>query len=127
MDKEFERYCARVKREREGMLPRAKVADWIREEGVQWLVQYSASEVARRTGFSESFVRRWKKPIDSFSKGKMAPRDDEEMPAVLNVTRIAPAAEGTNEKVLARLVCGNTVLELCEREILLQVLSRVLP
>jgi hypothetical protein len=126
MEKEFEKFCSRVKREREGLYSRTKVAAWIKEEGLDWLEHYSSCEVARRIGFSESFVRRWKRGAGVVARKSVRTSAVQTLPAVINVTKISAPKAHVAGHVLARLVRGDVVVEFLDMDALVRAVPQVL-
>jgi hypothetical protein len=126
MEKEFEKFCSRVKREREGLYSRTKVAAWIKEEGLDWLEHYSSCEVARRIGFSESFVRRWKRGAGVVARKSVRTSAVQTLPAVINVTKISAPKAHVAGQVLARLVRGDVVVEFLDMDALVLAVPQVL-
>jgi hypothetical protein len=126
MEKEFEKFCSRVKREREGLYSRTKVAAWIKEEGHDWLEHYSSCEVARRIGFSESFVRRWKRGAGVVARKSVRTSAVQTLPAVINVTKISAPKAHVAGQVLARLVRGDVVVEFLDMDALVLAVPQVL-
>jgi predicted metal-dependent hydrolase len=126
MEKEFEKFCSRVKREREGLYSRTKVAAWIKEEGLHWLEHYSSCEVARRIGFSESFVRRWKRGAGVVARKSVRTSAVQALPAVINVTKISAPKAHVAGQVLARLVRGDVVVEFLDMDALVRAFPQVL-
>jgi hypothetical protein len=126
MEKEFEKFCSRVKREREGLYSRTKVAAWIKEEGLDWLEHYSSCEVARRIGFSESFVRRWKRGAGVVARKSVRTSAVQTLPAVINVTKISAPKAHVAGQLLARLVRGDVVVEFLDMDALVRAVPQVL-
>ena len=126
MEKEFEKFCSRVKREREGLYSRTKVAAWIKEEGLDWLEHYSSCEVARRIGFSESFVRRWKRGAGVVARKSVRTSAVQTLPAVINVTKISAPKAHVAGQLLARLVRGDVVVEFLDMDALVLAVPQVL-
>lgn len=125
MEKSFEKFCARVKREREGVPARSKYADWIVAECIRWTSALSASEVAEGLGISKESVNQWKRLGESVVS---PPSVDEkaEMPAVLNVTRISVAGAPAERRVLARLVRGEVAIEFFDESAIARALEGVI-
>lgn len=126
MEKEFEKFCMRVKREREGLYSRTKVAAWIKEEGLNCFEHYSVCEVARRIGFSESFVRRWKRVAGVVAQKPVRTNAIQTLPAVINVTKISATKVDVTGQVLARLVRGDVVVEFLDLDALVRAIPQVL-
>lgn len=120
------RQAAPANREQNPGLVRTKVAAWIKEEGLDWLEHYSSCEVARRIGFSESFVRRWKRGAGVVARKSVRTSAVQTLPAVINVTKISAPKAHVAGQVLARLVRGDVVVEFLDMDALVRAVPQVL-
>jgi hypothetical protein len=130
MDKEFEKFCSRVKKEREGVPVRAKYADWIVEESLRWAMRLSVAEVAAGIGITDESINRWRR-VRQETVQRMRGTPDarargEGIPAVVNVTRVTVGARPDAPRVLARLVRGEISIDFFDEGALAQNLSGVL-
>lgn len=125
MEKSFEKFCARVNREREGMPVRSKYADAIVEEALRWVAERSSAEVAEGLGVSKSALNRWKR-FSGDAPASPASSEGPGTPPVLNVTRISVAGEGPGGKILARIVRGAITVEFFNEDALARSLQEVL-
>jgi hypothetical protein len=125
MEKSFEKFCARVKREREGLPSRSKYSESIVSECLLWASERPIEEVAEGLGVSDQSIKRWKKDRLKVGIAKVA-TTDVGLPAVLNVTRISVAREVAEGRVLARCVRGPLTIEFLDESALVRVLAGAL-
>jgi hypothetical protein len=127
MEKSFEKFCIRVKREREAVSARSRYSDWIVAGSIRWASELSVAEVADGLGITKDSINRWKR----LYAGGSAPQntlacEDVGMPAVLNLTRISVAGSPEEGRVLARLVRGEVTIEFFDECALVRSLGGVL-
>ena len=130
MDKEFEKFRSRVKKEREDLPSRAKIADWIVEESLRWVARRSVADVSAGLGISKASIHRWLRRSESMSaradRPPSAPEYAAIVPPVVNVTRITVGASQGASRVLARLVRGEISIEFLDEGALARLVEGVL-
>ena len=117
MDKKFNDFCAKLKRQRQATSQVDPYSPDVRCEALEWAEKLSIQKVAQASGISKASLQNWKRAhVDK----TMAVPEQSGEPAI-HVTRVSLAALDARPVPLARLVKGPLSIEVFDKGLLLEI------